>query len=157
MAHGGKSGGWAQSHNVCFGVVSPGTGVYWGTYALNVDYQLESLYLLWLSTWKFVFVRSERFLFNTMAWNLSWFTIILFILNHSIAMLFTRSEIVFAQAAIVLSSAKLWIGEGSMKKKRSLIQKSNRSGPTIEPCGTPVMIFSKLLCVVYTDTLFSIL
>ena len=27
-----------------------------------------------------------------------------------------------------------------MKKKRSLIEKSNRRGPTIEPCGTPVMI-----------------
>ena len=27
--------------------------------------------------------------------------------------------------------------------------KSNRSGPTIEPCGTPVMIFSKLLYVLF--------
>ena len=25
---GGESGSWAQSHNVCFGVVSPGSGVY---------------------------------------------------------------------------------------------------------------------------------
>ena len=53
----------------------------------------------------------------------------------------------FAQAESVLSSAKLWIEEDSMKKKRSLIEKSNRSGPTIEPCGTPEMIFSKLLYV----------
>ena len=29
------------------------------------------------------------------------------------------------------------IEEDSMKKKRSLIEKSNRSGPTIEPCGMP--------------------
>ena len=36
-----------------------------------------------------------------------------------------------------------------MKKKRSLMGKSNRSGPTIEPCGTPVMIFSKLLYVLF--------
>ena len=58
----------------------------------------------------------------------------------------------------VLSSAKLWIEEDSMKKKRSLIEKSNRSGPTIEPCGTPVIdIFKVAVCVVYTDTLFSIL
>ena len=64
----------------------------------------ETDFITWLSTWKFVFVRSERLLFNTMAWNLSGFTIILFILNHSIAILlsdsnlFIRSEIVFAQA-----------------------------------------------------------
>ena len=66
--------------------------------------------------------------------------------------LFIRSEIVFAQAESVLSSAKLWIEEDSMKKKRSLIEKSNRSGPTIEPCGTLVMIFSKLLCVLFIRT-----
>ena len=66
--------------------------------------------------------------------------------------LFTRSEIAFAQAESVLSSAKLWIEEDSMKKKRSLIEKSNRSGPTIEPCGTPVMIFSKLLYVLFIRT-----
>ena len=79
-------------------------------------------------------------------------------MNHSIAILlsdfnlFIRSEIVFAQAESVLSSAKLWIEEDSMKKKRSLIEKSNRSGPTIEPCGTPVMIFSKLLYVLFIRT-----
>ena len=75
----------------------------------------------------------------------------LFILNHSIAILlpdfnlFITSEIVFAQAEIVLPSAKLWIEADSMKKKMSLIEKSNRNGQTIEPCGTPEMIFSKLL------------
>ena len=36
-----------------------------------------------------------------------------------------------------------------MKKKRSLTEKSNRSGPTIEPCGTPEMTFSKLLYVLF--------
>ena len=75
-------------------------------------------------------------------------------MNHSI-----RSEIVFAQAESILSPAKLWTEEDSMKKKRSLLEESNRSGPTIDPCGTPVMVFSKLVfsCVVYTDILFSIL
>ena len=34
-----------------------------------------------------------------------------------------------------------------MKKKRLLIEKSYRSGPTIEPCVIPVMMFSKLLYV----------
>ena len=38
-----------------------------------------------------------------------------------------------------------------MKKKRSLIEKSNRSGSTIEPCGTPE-IFSKLLYVLVIRT-----
>ena len=69
-----------------------------------------------------------------MACNLLGFTIILFILKHSIAILlfdsnlFIRSEIVFAQTESLLSSAKLWIEEVSLKKKKSLIEKSNRSG-----------------------------
>ena len=54
-----------------------------------------------------------------------------------------------AQAESVLSSAKLWIEEDSMKKQRSLIEKSSRIGQTIEPCGTPEMIFSKLLYVLF--------
>ena len=58
----------------------------------------------------------------------------------------------FAQAESVLSSAKLWIEKDSMKKKRSLIEKSNRSGPAIEACGTPVIIFSKLLYVLFIQT-----
>ena len=36
-----------------------------------------------------------------------------------------------------------------MKKTRSLIEKSNRSGPAIESCGTPVILFSKLLYVLF--------
>ena len=44
---------------------------------------------------------------------------------------FIRSDNVFAQAESALSSAKLWIEEDSVKKKRSLIEKTNRSGPTI--------------------------
>ena len=82
-------------------------------------------------------MRSERFLFNTMAWNLLGFTIILFILNHSIAILlpdsnpFIRSEIVIAKAESVLLSAILSIDEDSVKKKRLLIEKSNRNGPTM--------------------------
>ena len=111
----------------------------------------ETDFITWLSTWKFLFVRLERFLFNSIAWNLSWFTIILFILNHSIAIFLSdsnlciRSAIVFSEAEILLSLVKLWIEEDSMKKKGSLIKKSNRSGPTIETCGIPEMIFSKLL------------
>ena len=119
----------------------------------------ETNFITWLSTWKFVFVRSERFLFNsTIAWNLLGFTIILFILNHSIAILlfttnlFIRYEIVFAHAESALSSEKLWIEEDSLKKKRSLIEKSNRSGWTIEPCCTPEMIFSKLLYTLFIRT-----
>ena len=76
-------------------------------------------------------------------------------MNYSVAILlsdsnlFIRYEIVFAQKESVLSSAKLWIEEDSVKKKRLLIEKSNRSGPTTEPCGTAVMIFSKLLYVLF--------
>ena len=65
-------------------------------------------------------MRAERFLFDTMARSLLGFTIILFVLNHSTAILlsdtnfFIRSEIVFAQAESVLSLAKLWIEEGRL-------------------------------------------
>ena len=51
----------------------------------------------------------------------------------------------FTQKESVLSTAKLWIEKESMKKKRSLIEKSNRSGPSTKPCGTPKKIFSELL------------
>ena len=53
---------------------------------------------------------------------------LLFILNHSEVILlsdynlFTRSEIVFSQAESVLSSAKIWIDEESMKKKGRQIE-----------------------------------
>ena len=68
-------------------------------------------------------MRLEHFLFNTIALNISGFTTIFFILNHSIAILlsdsnlFIRSKIVFVQAECALSSAKLWIKEDSTKKK----------------------------------------
>ena len=117
----------------------------------------ETNFITWLSTWKFVFVRSERFLFNsTIACNLLGFTIILFILNHSIAILssnnnlFIRYEIVFAQEESALSSEKLWIEEDSLKKKRSLIE--NRSGRTIEHYCTAEVIFSKLLYMLFMQT-----
>ena len=55
----------------------------------------------------------------------------------------------FAQEESVLSTAKLWTEEEPMNKKRSIIEKSNKSGSTIEPCGTPKMIFSKLLYVLF--------
>ena len=103
------------------------------------------------STCKFVFLRSEHFLFNTIAWNLSGFPIILFILNYSIAILlsasnlYIRSEIVFVQARCVWYLAKLWID--SMKEKRSLIERLNGSGPTIDPCDTPKMKWLYVLVI----------
>ena len=51
----------------------------------------ETDFITWLSTWGFIFVGSERFLFNTMAWSLTGFSIILFVLNHSMAILLCGS------------------------------------------------------------------
>ena len=53
----------------------------------------ETNFITWLSTWNFVFVRLECFLFNTITWDLPEFTIILFILNHSIALLLYESNL----------------------------------------------------------------
>ena len=53
----------------------------------------EADFITWLSTWGFIFVGSERFLFNTMAWNLAGFSIILFVLNHSMAILLCGSDL----------------------------------------------------------------
>ena len=41
---------------------------------------------------------------------------------------------------IVLPSAKLHMFVLSRKRKRSLINKLNNSGPKIDPCGTPLII-----------------
>ena len=44
------------------------------------------------------------------------------------------------EADRVLSSAKLCIEATSMKKNKSLIERLNKIGPSIDPCGTPEII-----------------
>ena len=128
----------------------------------------ETEFITRLSVWKFVFVTLERFLFNTIAWNLSWFTIILFILNHSIAILlsdsnsFIRSEIVFAQAESVLSSVKLWTEEDLIKKKgcwlRSQIEVDQLLSLVVRLKWYFWSCYIFKYCgIVYTDTLFPII
>ena len=119
----------------------------------------DSDFITWLSTWNFIFVRSELFLFNTMAWNLSGFTITLFFLNHSIGILlsdsdlFIRSEIVCAQADSVS------MGWGRLHEEKKVVnwkikQKSTNYRALWYACND---IFKVDICVVYIDTLFSIL
>ena len=100
-------------------------------------------FVAWLSTWKFVFV------------SLSEFTIILIIFNHFIAIFLSVSNLLYqirkcvcpSRNCIIISEIMNW---GRLNEKNwSLIEKLNRSGPTIEPCGTPEMIFSKLLYVLF--------
>ena len=45
-----------------------------------------------------------------------------------------------SQLYIVLPSAKLYMFIMSRKRKRSLINKWNKSGPKLDPCGTPLII-----------------
>ena len=52
----------------------------------------------------------------------------------------------FPHECIVLSSAKLQISDFSTKKKISLMNMLNNSGPNIEPCGICLC-----LCVLYFD------
>ena len=49
-------------------------------------------------------------------------------------------ESVSPQAGRVLSSEKLWIEAILMKKKKSLMDRLNKIGSSIEPCGTPEII-----------------
>ena len=49
-------------------------------------------------------------------------------------------ESVSPQADRVLSSAKLCIEAISIKKNTSLMERLNKIGPSIEPCGTPEII-----------------
>ena len=44
------------------------------------------------------------------------------------------------QAYRVISSAKLFIESISMKKNKSLMERLNKTGPSIEPCRTPEII-----------------
>ena len=81
-----------------------------------------------------------------MAWNLSGLIIISFFVNQSIVMLLSDSNVsinlktVSPQADRVLSSAKLCIVAISMKKNKSLLERLNKIGPSIELCGTPKII-----------------
>ena len=66
----------------------------------------------------------------------------------------------FALAESVLSSAKLWIEEDSIKKKTSLIEKSNRSGPTlfIKGAWLPLITFLfKGACLSIVPKTFSVM
>ena len=93
-----------------------------------------------------MFVRLDFFLSRIMAWNLSGLIIISFFVNQSIAILLSDSnvsinlETVSPQADRVLSSAKLCKEATSMKKNKSLIERLNKIGPSIDPCSTPEII-----------------
>ena len=87
------------------------------------------------------------------AGNLSGLTIILLLVKQSITKLLwvskmlTKSNAMLAQTLKVPSSAKLWRIAIVIKNNKSFIAKLKRSGPRIEPCVTPEMIFSKELYV----------
>ena len=49
-------------------------------------------------------------------------------------------ELPYPQADRVLSSAKSCIEAFSMKKNKSLIERLKKTGPSIDPCGTPEKI-----------------
>ena len=83
------------------------------------------------------------FFLTTVAWNFSGLTIISFNLNHSIAAWISvssverRFSIVLSAAVIVLSSAKFSRSVFVIQRYRSFINILKRSGPSIEPWGTP--------------------
>ena len=107
-----------------------------------------------------MFVRLDFFLSRIMAWNLSGLIIISFFVNQSLAILLSDSNVpinlesVSPQAHRVLSSAKLCIEAISMKKNKSLTERLNKIGPSIEPCVNFVMV---AISIVYLCTLFSTL
>ena len=94
-------------------------------------------------------VNSMPFLFNTdllrpfleliiIDWNLSGFTIILFVLNQFIAVShyfrnIPKSSVKSLPTYIVLSSAKFASSASSIKKNKSFIKRLNRTGPRIDP------------------------
>ena len=106
----------------------------------------ETDLIVWLSIVNGMFVRLDFFLSRIMAWNLSGLIIISFFVNQSMAILLSDSNVpinlesVSPQAHRVLSSAKLCIEAISMKKNKSLMERLNKIGPSIEPCGTPEII-----------------
>ena len=69
-----------------------------------------------------------------------------FFVNQSMAILLLDSNVPINLESVpppadrVLSSAKLWIEAISMKKNKSLMERLNKIGLSIEPCGTPEII-----------------
>ena len=98
------------------------------------------------------------FLSITKALNLSGLTNIPFLVNHFIAhsdsdfRIFFSLSTVFAKPESVLPSAKLWTVAYCIKKKKSLKNATNKTGPTIEPCGTPEIISLKELLILLIRT-----
>ena len=78
----------------------------------------------------------------TIDWNLSGFTIILFVLNqfiavsHSFRNISESSVKCLLPTDIVLSSAKFASSASLMKKNKSFIKRLKRIGPRIDPWGT---------------------
>ena len=106
---------------------------------------------------------SEQRLSRRIIWNLSGFTIILFLWRQLIAASHSDSKIdsnslsVHAKLAKVLSSAKLWTEAFGIKKKKWLKKKKKKIGPKIEPwvhliwlCQTHFTVFT-----IYLNTLFT--
>ena len=78
------------------------------------------------------------------------------ILKQFIAILLSDSRIlirffiVSAKLERALFSAKLWAESANIKKEESLKKMINQIGPTIELCGTPDVISSKVLLMLFT-------
>ena len=123
---------------------------YWKcVFQSSVYYQFLYLIILQMSI-----VNSTPFIFNTdslmsfsrlmiIDWNLSGFTIMLFGLNQFIAVShsFCKSSKSSVKSLhptyIVLSSSKFASLASLMKKNKSFIKRLKRSGPRIDPSGTP--------------------
>ena len=98
---------------------------------------------------------------STMVLNLSGFTIILFSGNHLLATLHSdynvcfKLSIVFAILLKLLSSAMFWTDAVKISNRKSLKNRLNKVGPTIDPLGTPDIIFCKLrFRCLYARTVF---
>ena len=69
------------------------------------------------------------------------------ITSESLCKILINFDIFSAKADNLLSSAKLCTNAINMKKNQSLIDRFNKKGPSIDPRGTPVTIFSNSLSV----------
>ena len=109
-----------------------------------------------ISTYTFLLL--DLPLSRRITWNLSGFTIILLLwsqfiaVSHSDCKIVTSPLSVFAKLHRVLSSAKLWTDAFGIKKKKSLKKILNKIGPKIEPWGTPDIIVSNSLCLLFIWT-----
>ena len=115
-----------------------------------------------LIVWLLIFRAYESFILQffltTMAWNLSGFTIISFILNQSTAAWLSYSNveicfsIVFSAVLIMLSSAKFSKSVCDTQRYKSLINMLNKSSPSIELSGTSDNRIWKTLNVLFILT-----